>query len=158
TNLPLLPSGKLDRASLPAPRARKAAKPAAGRPLTITERRIAKGWKDLFSPLPVSLDDHFFPDLGGHSLLAARMVWMLRKNPRFVRLSVTDVYEHPTIASLASALDAAAPGSLRSGAEASTEAVDVVPTSGRRHFLAGVIQSVGLYFVFGLRGLQWITP
>jgi non-ribosomal peptide synthetase-like protein len=158
TDLPLLPSGKLDRASLPAPRARKAAKAAAGRPLTITERRIVKVWKDLFSPLPVSLDDHFFHDLGGHSLLAARMVSMLRKSPRFARLSVTDVYEHPTIASLASALDAAAPGSQRSLAEASTEVGDVVTTSGRRHFLAGALQSVGLYFVFGLRGLQWITP
>jgi non-ribosomal peptide synthetase-like protein len=158
TDLPRLPSGKLDRASLPAPRARRAAKASAGRPLTVTERRIVKVWKDLFNPLPVSLDDHFFNDLGGHSLLAARMVSMLRKNPRFARLSVTDVYERPTIASLASALDAAAPSSQRSGAEASTEAVDVVPTSGRRHFLAGVLQSVGLYFVFGLRGLQWITP
>ena len=158
TDLPLLPSGKLDRASLPAPRARRAAKAAAGRPLTITERRIAKVWKDLFSPLPVSLDDHFFHDLGGHSLLAARMVSMLRKNPRFARVSVTDVYEHPTIASLASALDAAAPRSQLSGAEASTEVRDVVRTSWGRHFLAGVLQSVGLYFVFGLRGLQWITP
>ncbi len=158
TDLPRLPSGKLDRASLPAPRARRAAKAAAGRQLTITERRIAKVWKDLFSPLPVSLDDHFFHDLGGHSLLAARMVSMLRKNPRFARVSVTDVYERPTIASLASALDAAAPLSPRSGAEASTEARDVIPTSGGRHFLAGALQSVGLYFVFGLRGLQWITP
>src|SRR5215813_12754400 len=158
TDLPRLSSGKLDRASLPAPRTRRAAKVAAGRPLTITERRIAKVWKDLFSPLPVSLDDHFFHDLGGHSLLAARMVSMLRKNPRFARLSVTDVYERPTIASLASALDAATPGSKRSGAEASTASVDVVPTSGRRHFLASVLQSVGLYFVFGLKGLQWITP
>ncbi|HEY9430208.1 MAG TPA: Pls/PosA family non-ribosomal peptide synthetase [Blastocatellia bacterium] len=158
TDLPLLPSGKLDRASLPAPRARRAAKAAAGRPLTITERRIAKVWKDLFSPLPVSLDDHFFHDLGGHSLLAARMVSMLRKNPSFARLSVTDVYERPTIASLASALEAAAPRSQQPGAEGSTEAGNVVPTSGRQHFLVGVIQSVGLYFVFGLRGLQWITP
>ena len=158
TDLPLLPSGKLDRASLPAPRARRAAKDAAGRPLTITERQIAKVWKDLFSPLPVSLDDHFFHDLGGHSLLAARMVSMLRKNPKFARVSVTDVYERPTIASLASALEAAAPRSQRSGAEASTEARDVVQTSGGRHFLAGVLQTVGLYFVFGLRGLQWITP
>jgi non-ribosomal peptide synthetase-like protein len=158
TDLPRLPSGKLDRASLPAPRARKAAKAAAGRPLTITERRIVKVWKDLFSPLPVSLDDHFFHDLGGHSLLAARMVSMLRKSPRFARLSVTDVYERPTIASLASALDAAALSSQRSLAEASTQVGEVVTTSGRRHFLAGVLQSVGLYFVFGLRGLQWITP
>jgi non-ribosomal peptide synthetase-like protein len=158
TDLPLLPSGKLDRASLPAPRARRAAKDAAGRPLTITERRIAKVWKDLFSPLPVSLDDHFFHDLGGHSLFAARVVSELRKNPRFARLSVTDVYEHPTIASLASALDAAAPRTQLSDTEASTESRDVVPTSEGRHFLAGVLQSVGLYFVFGLRGLHWITP
>src|SRR5207244_3512277 len=103
--LPRLPSGKLDRASLPPPRPREAAPEArAGRPRTDTERRIAEVWESLFRPQPVSVDDDFFLDLGGHSLLAARMVSELRQDPRFARVSVADVYEHPTIASLASSL------------------------------------------------------
>src|SRR5947209_8167444 len=111
-NLPLLPGGKLDRAPLPAPRAREAAPQSTARgPMTDTEQQIAKVWEALFSPLQVSVIDDFFLDLGGHSLLAAKMVSELRKNPRFARVSVLEVYEHPTIVSLASALDA---GELRS--------------------------------------------
>src|SRR6266699_1812251 len=108
--LPRLPSGKLDRASLPAPRTRDtASKPAARRPRTETERRIAQVWDDLFTPQSVSIDDDFFLALGGHSLLAARMVSQLRRDPQFAHVAVGDLYAHPTIASLASALDAAPP-------------------------------------------------
>ena len=108
--LPRLPSGKLDRASLPVPRPRdNRPRPADGRSRTDTERRIAGVWEELFSPQPVSIHDHFFLDLGGHSLLAARMVSRLREDCRFARVSVIDVYEHPTISSLASAVDAAVP-------------------------------------------------
>jgi non-ribosomal peptide synthetase-like protein len=158
TDLPRLPSGKLDRASLPTPRARGTAKTEAGRPLTGTEQQIAEVWKALVHPLPLSLDDHFFHDLGGHSLLAARMVSELRKNPRFTRVSVTDVYEHPTIAALASVLDATDTHTQLSDTEASTASKANVSTSQGRHIFVGVLQSAGLYFIFGLRGLQWITP
>src|SRR5438067_1058346 len=51
--LPRLPSGKLDRASLPPPRPRKAASEArAGQPRTDTECRIAEVWAALFRPQP----------------------------------------------------------------------------------------------------------
>ena len=88
------------------------------------------------------------------------MVSELRKNPRFARVSVADVYKHPTIASLASALDAP-----RSPSEAprAQHSPSVGPkkhceSAGRRHFVAGVIQSACLYFVFGFRAVEWITP
>ena len=161
-DLPRLPSGKLDRASLPAPRAREAAPQSeTRRPLTDTERRIAGVWEALFRPLPVSADDNFFLDLGGHSLLVARMVSLLRKAPQFARVSVGDVYEHPTIRSLAAALDAAAlrvpvPATAESPVAAPTKARD--PRERRRHFLAGALQSVGLYLVFGFGALRWVTP
>src|SRR5206468_4866640 len=110
-NLPRLPSGKLDRAALPAPRARRG-RPGnrASRPRSATERRIAKVWRALFHPLGVERDDHFFLDLGGHSLLAARAVSELRKHAPFAHLSIADLYDHPTVASLASALEAKRPG------------------------------------------------
>ncbi len=156
TALPLLPSGKLDRASLPPPRAREAP-PMAGdkRPRTVTERLIAEVWEALFRPLPVSVHDDFFRDLGGHSLLAARMVSELRRDPRFRRVSVLDVYRQPTIASLAALLDRDAGRSqpLRRAEAPADEARER-----RRHFLAGILQTAGLYFVFGFRAFQWVTP
>src|ERR1043166_3698743 len=94
--LPTLPSGKLDRDALPAPRPRAVESGSDGRPPeSDAECAIAAVWRDLFRPLRVSADDDFFLDLGGHSLLAARMVSELRRDPRFARVSVLDVYQHP---------------------------------------------------------------
>ncbi len=157
-DLPRLPSGKLDRAQLPTP-ATPAIPPASptGRPRTETERRIAAVWQALFHPQPVSVDDHFFLDLGGHSLLAARMVSELRKDPRFAPVSVLDVYQHQTIASLAQALDSA-PATQGPTVVSHEERGERGGGERRRHFLAGLLQSVGLYFVFGFRALQWVTP
>lgn len=158
SELPRLACGKLDRASLPAPQAR-ATRAALTRPRTDTERRIMEVWECLFRPQPVSLHDDFFLDLGGHSLLAARMVSELRKDPCFRRVSVTDVYEHPTIASLAAALDPAKRRLPPRATESSpaNRAADR-PGERARHLRAGLLQTGGLYFAFGFRALQWITP
>src|SRR5260221_4638533 len=127
----------------------------AKRPRTVTERLIAEVWEALFRPLPVSVHDDFFRDLGGHSLLAAGMVSELRRDPRFRRVSVLDVYRQPTIASLAALLDRDAGRSqpLRRAEAPADEARER-----RRHFLAGILQTAGLYFVFGFRAFQWVTP
>ena len=161
TDLPRLASGKLDRASLPAPQARATAlrlevKP----PQTQTERRLAAIWEELFRLQPVSIDDDFFLDLGGHSLLAARMVSELRKDPQFASVSMVEVYDHPTIALLAAALDAATLESQsppRAHSPRATRDENRVGAWGR-HFVAGLLQTGGLYFVFGFRALQWVTP
>ncbi len=158
--LPMLPSGKLDRASLPPPSPRKEmSSNLARRARTETERRLLEVWGALFHPLPVSADDDFFLDLGGHSLLAARMVSELRKDSRFARASVSDVYEHPSLASLASHLDSD-PRHDPSGFGSSQESTrhGDRPGDGRRHLLAGVLQGLGLIFIFGTRCLGWVTP
>jgi non-ribosomal peptide synthetase-like protein len=149
-DLPRLPSGKVDRARLPEPSARqKAARPV--RVHTRTERRIIAVWSALFHPLQVSVDDDFFLDLGGHSLLVARMVSELRKEPAFASLAVTDVYKHPTIAQLAAAIDAAPAQSTSIRPESAAGA-------GARHLVAGLTQTLSLYFVFAFRGLSSIAP
>ncbi len=160
-DLPRLPNGKLDRASLPRSRARDAVPSLTTRqPRTDTERRIAKVWKALFRPRPVSVDDDFFLDLGGHSLLVALMVSKLRKDARYRHLSVSDVYEHPTVASLATALDAGAsraqprhPVRPRTATQEGRR-----PGTRGRHVRGGLLQAGGLYFVFGFNALQWVTP
>src|SRR5262245_2776925 len=159
-DLPRLASGKLDRASLPAPRAPANGARRRRAPRSRRERRIHDVWQSLFHPLPVGIDDDFFLDLGGHSLLAARAVTELRKDPRFSRLSVVDLYEHPTIEALATALDADQPTPTQSSATPTAKPSTPPPGAASRQVAAraGWIQAAGLYLVFGLQAIQWVAP
>ncbi|MFI6628678.1 amino acid adenylation domain-containing protein [Nonomuraea fuscirosea] len=71
-DLPVLPSGKLDRAALPPPRAddRKA---AFVPPRTPMEETLAGIWAELLGRERVGVNDDFFA-LGGHSLLVVRLI------------------------------------------------------------------------------------
>ncbi len=153
--LPRLPGGKLDRKSLPPPRSRTLSPHGrADQPRTETERHLANIWRRLFPGLCVGVRDDFFLDLGGHSLPAARLVSELRQDPRFGRVSVLDVYEYPTIASLAAALEKSACAKPVCEPKASPND----PRKRGRHCLAGILQSIGLYAVFGFNAVQWVTP
>ncbi len=159
-SLPQLPSGKLDRAALPAPKARtsRRATPAVTDERTATQKRIADVWGRLFQPLEVSVDDDFFLDLGGHSLLAAQAVSALRKETGLESVSVSDVYEHPTIRALAKAIDVRRRETPPARRSARAPTPDETPRERRRRFLAAILQGVSLYGVFATRCLAWITP
>src|SRR5207247_1109816 len=68
--------------------------------------------------------------------------------------------EHPTIESLSSALDTRRSRLIGSGPPTPR------PLSGRSHrrdeprgnIRAALLQTLGLYFVFGVRALEWVTP
>ena len=89
----------------------------------MAEFRIASLWDGLFAPARVSREDHFFLDLGGHSLLAVRMVAELRKDPWFAHATVEDIYEHPTVASLAAALRTTTPAARTPSSRAASTRV-----------------------------------
>jgi amino acid adenylation domain-containing protein len=69
--IPLLPNGKVDRATLPPPAVggETARVPADSTPRTETERLLASIWGDLLKTSDFGTQDNFF-DIGGHSLLA----------------------------------------------------------------------------------------
>ena len=71
--IPLLPNGKLDRRSLPAPSAQQA-EPVAPmqQALAGIEAKLARIWEEQLGVTGVQASDNFF-DLGGHSLLAVRV-------------------------------------------------------------------------------------
>lgn len=158
TSLPRLPSGKLDRASLPRPSGTVSSHRSDDKvPKNETESRILEVWKALFQPQPVCVEDDFFLDLGGHSLLAARMVSELRKESVYSRVSVADVYENSTITKLAAKLDAAS--IPRPISETETGLDDGQSQAKPKGNLgAGIVQTFLLYFVFGFRALEWMTP
>ena len=51
-----------------------------------------------------SVDSHFFDDLGADSMVMAQFCARVRKRPDLPSVSIKDIYQHPTISSLAAAL------------------------------------------------------
>jgi amino acid adenylation domain-containing protein len=75
-HLPLTPSGKLDRKSLPDPIEWAESVMAAEQyvsPRTAMEQSIAEVWQEVLGVERVSVHDNFF-DLGGHSLLSLKAI------------------------------------------------------------------------------------
>ncbi|MFH8255532.1 amino acid adenylation domain-containing protein [Streptomyces roseolus] len=99
--LPLTPNGKIDKRALPAPAALTADGRAPRTPLE--ETLLALFARTLDTTAPLTIDDDFF-QLGGHSLLAARLTNHIA-GALDVRLTIRDVFQHPTVARLAAHLD-----------------------------------------------------
>jgi amino acid adenylation domain-containing protein len=98
--LPLTPNGKLDRKALPAPEVERpklgAGRTAPGNP---TEKVLAEIWSKALGLEKVGIHDNFF-DLGGHSVLLARVQGQISRELA-VRISIVEMYQYPTINSLA---------------------------------------------------------
>jgi thioester reductase-like protein len=105
SGLPLMPNGKVDRKALPEPRWARRPDTAGSftAPRTALERELAGIWSEMLGVEPVGAHDNFF-DLGGHSLLAMRLVFRLRDVLR-VELPLRTIFESPTIADLARAIE-----------------------------------------------------
>jgi non-ribosomal peptide synthetase-like protein len=110
--IPMQPSGKCDRRNLPAPQSPRGfgGGDANVGPVTATERSLADALAAILHQKQVSVDSHLLDDLGADSLLIAQFCAQVRKRADVASVSMRDVYTHPTIRSLASAVDKKAPG------------------------------------------------
>ncbi len=115
--LPLTASGKVDRRALPEPPAAEESGGTGESPQGPLEELLAGIWSELLGVPRVSREDGFF-DLGGHSLLATRLVSRVRE-ALGVELALKAVFEAPTLAGFAAAVEAARraglAGALQSG-------------------------------------------
>lgn len=102
--LPLTPHGKLDRRALPAPAMEDMS--ATSRyiaPRTPMEYDLAAIWQESLGVERIGIQENFF-DIGGHSLSAMRVVARIRREFD-LEVSVSCIFESPTIESLAIAID-----------------------------------------------------
>ena len=100
--MPLTPSGKIDRAALPAPDLDSRPVESFTAPRTPTEQLVATLWQEALSVGRMGVEDDFFA-LGGHSLLAAQVLARLRAE-HGVELSFRTIFESPTIEKFAAAI------------------------------------------------------
>jgi amino acid adenylation domain-containing protein len=102
--LPLTPNGKLDRQALPAPdQNRPEPEESYIAPRTPVEEMLAEIWAEVLKLDKVGVHDNFF-ELGGHSLLATQVISRVR-NTFLVEVGVRSLFEMPTVAHLAKAIE-----------------------------------------------------
>ncbi len=102
--LPLTPNGKLDRRALPEPDDDAFVQTRYEAPQGEIESTLAALWAELLGVERISRHDNFFA-LGGHSLLAVRMLNRLRALHE-VELSLSSLFENPTVCAIAQAIGA----------------------------------------------------
>ncbi|HWR24956.1 MAG TPA: amino acid adenylation domain-containing protein, partial [Methanosarcina sp.] len=148
--IPILPSGKADRKSLPLPKEsiRTLKSGNEVQPRNELETKIAEVWKSVFKIESVSVKDHFFNDLGGHSLFAANAVSVLRKDPQMAFLNFSDIYENPTIEKLA---EKVALHKSKHSSPVKERKKGFLPPSPIKHILCGIGQATSIYLL-GLLG------
>jgi len=116
--LPLTPSGKVDRRALPAPA--RLRRPYTA-PSTPAQQQIAGVWARLLNLEQVSVHDDFF-EVGGHSLLATRV--HTRVQELFaVELPLRRLFEATTVAGLATAIEEVVAAEIAKLSDAEVEAL-----------------------------------
>jgi amino acid adenylation domain-containing protein/non-ribosomal peptide synthase protein (TIGR01720 family) len=97
--MPLTPSGKLDRRSLPAPeRIRSELEETYIAPQTIIEKELAAIWAQVLGLKKIGINDNFF-ELGGDSILSLQVI--SKANQAGLNFTLKQLFQHQTIAQLA---------------------------------------------------------
>ena len=99
--LPLTANGKLDRSALPMPERKSSCAANCSSKHSVAEQTLMKIWADVLKLDHVGVEDNFF-DLGGDSILGTLI--LARAAQAGIRISPRQLFQHQTIAALASAI------------------------------------------------------
>ncbi|NES70643.1 MAG: AMP-binding protein, partial [Okeania sp. SIO2D1] len=104
SELPLTPSGKVDRKALPVPDNVSSVSTEYVAPETETQKVLAEIWAQVLGIEKVGIHDNFF-DLGGHSLLATQVVSRIRQ-AFDIEFPLKKIFESSTVESISKYIDA----------------------------------------------------
>jgi amino acid adenylation domain-containing protein len=154
--MPRLPSGKIDRKSLPTPTS-FSEKPSISNDEKINatgsvSERVIAVLKKVFPGREINLSEDFFTDLGGHSLLAATLVSRLRKEAGLKQASLRDVYQQRPLTNLVSLWEEKNEDSTVSA----QRPFHTIPTA--RYVACWIAQSISLVVIYGLFSVQIFLP
>ncbi len=127
------------------------------------ETRLAAVLADVLAVETVPPDAHVFEDLGADSMIMARFCARVRKQSDLPTVSMKDVYQYPTIHSLAAAFTADMPTAAEQSVPVPTAAPSPAPADTAQYLLCGTLQAL---FFFGycllaaaisVAGYGWIS-
>ncbi|RUA15956.1 MAG: peptide synthetase, partial [Clostridia bacterium] len=154
--LPMLPSGKVDRKKLPRPQGPRftASQGDYAPPETEWERVIANAIARAFNLDRASVTGDFFTDLGGHSLTVAAAASLLRKEAGLSDIGLGDFYRYPSVRKLAALVqEKVSAQAAGGGAKAKRPEREVYRATDRRVALAGLVQALFLFIYVGVSAL-----
>ncbi|MCZ0964299.1 Pls/PosA family non-ribosomal peptide synthetase [Paracoccus benzoatiresistens] len=139
SEIPMLPSQKADRKSLPPPRHPRhaACRTTCVAPRNDEEAALAGILADVLGVDQVSVEADFFEDLGANSLLMARFCAAVRSNLGLTAISMRDVYLNPTVRKFAPLARAA-----HSQVKLESPPRDIHLASNRAFVTCGVLQGL----------------
>jgi non-ribosomal peptide synthetase-like protein len=125
------------------------------------ERVFADMLADVMQVERVPVDSNFFDDLGADSMVMARFCARVRKRPDLPAVSIKDIYQHPTIKSLATVLADDSRVAVESAGATSDEVATPARTS--QVVLCGALQLLAFFGYISLaalvmaQGYDWIS-
>lgn len=128
-SIALTPSGKVDRAALPAPTsANRLSEHKFVAPRTPVEERVAGILAQLLGLESVGAEDNFFM-LGGHSLLGTQVIIRLR-DTFGIEMSLRTIFEAPTVAELSEHVETALIARLEAMSDEEAQRILEAPAEG----------------------------
>ncbi|MFC5996751.1 Pls/PosA family non-ribosomal peptide synthetase [Pseudonocardia hispaniensis] len=131
------------------------------------ERGFAEVLVQIMGTEQVSAESHFFDDLGADSMLMARFCARVRKRADLPSVSMPDIYQHPTIRSLAAAVAGTRTDTTRTPASPSADPAALIeppkPVGNGLYLLCGALQLLfflgypALTAAAGVKGFEWVS-
>jgi non-ribosomal peptide synthetase-like protein len=160
--IPMMTSGKADRKALPPPKRRSggASPEAYVAPANRAETVLADALAEIVGLDKVSVESHFFDDLGANSLMLAHFSAKVRQTGGVPPVAMQDIYQNPTVRSLAAVLpEGDAPATVSVPEPAAVRRVGTLS-----YVFCGLMQLLVMVGLIALGaalfdiGLRWIWP
>jgi non-ribosomal peptide synthetase-like protein len=132
-------------------------------PASGIESTFAEVLADLVGVEQVPVHGHFFDDLGADSMVMAQFCARVRKRGDLPQVSMKDIYEHPTIGSLASSFAETAEAPTARDEAPVAPKQDAAPAGAVQYVLCGSLQVLALLgYLFcaalaATAGYEWIS-